>query len=205
GLISILRKVSGKLILRFGMESDSKWKWFEPQMSYDNGILPLALLHAYEILRDKTIMSVALESLTFLDQVSFKKGYLSPVGTNGWYPRNGECIQYSQQSIDVMAMVLMYHQAFKMTGEEKYYNRMFQSFKWFLGKNDLYIPLFDHETNGCCDGLDFNGVNRNQGAESSLGYLISHLIVSKTFESYNKKAEANLAITDRIVTGFLKS
>ncbi len=77
----------------------------------------------------------------------------------------------------------MYEKAYLITENKKdYLNKMFIAFKWFLGENDLRIPLFDYETKGCCDGLEKDGVNRNQGAESLLAYLLSHMIVLEAFE-----------------------
>jgi hypothetical protein len=85
-----------------------------------------------------------------------------------------------------MAMVLMYHQAFYLTKDKDYINKLFTCFMWFLGENDIRMSLFDFETKGCCDGFERYGINRNQGAESSLAYLISHLVVLQAFEEYEK-------------------
>ena len=79
-------------------------------------------------------------------------------------------------------MVLMYLQAYKVTHKSAYIRKMFMCYMWFLGENTLRVPLYDHETKGCCDGLQPTDINRNQGAESTLAYLISHLAVLKAFE-----------------------
>ncbi len=89
---------------------------------------------------------------------------------------------YDQQAIEIMAMVLMYFQAFAVTRESAYMKKMFSSYLWFLGENSLRIPLYDSETKGCADGLHRGGVNRNQGAESTLAYLISHLTILKAIK-----------------------
>ena len=90
---------------------------------------------------------------------------------------------FAQQPIDAEAMVLMYHQAFLMTGNRTFLTKLFTSFMWFLGENDMRMSLYDFETNGCCDGFENYGVNRNQGAESSLAYLIAHLTVLQAHEA----------------------
>jgi hypothetical protein len=90
--------------------------------------------------------------------------------------------QYDQQAIETMAMVLVYFKAYEVTKDEKYMQNLYQSYQWFLGENSLNLPLYDHETKGCADGLQNLGVNRNQGAESTLAYLISHLVVFKALE-----------------------
>jgi hypothetical protein len=79
-----------------------------------------------------------------------------------------------------MAMVLFYQQAFRVTRNKKYLSRMYQSYQWFLGTNDLALPLYDPSTGGCADGLHSKGINLNQGAESTLAYWISHLVVAAT-------------------------
>ena len=73
--------------------------------------------------------------------------------------------------------ILLYHQLFKITKETEYLEKMFKCYLWFLGENSLRLPLYDHETKGCCDGLEETGINRNQGAESTLAYWISHLTI----------------------------
>ena len=90
------------------------------------------------------------------------------------YKKEGERSLFAQQPIDAMAMVLMYHEAYFVTKDKDFLNKLYTSFLWFLGENDLRMSLYDFETKGCCDGFERYGVNRNQGAESSLAYLISH-------------------------------
>jgi hypothetical protein len=148
--------------------------------------LPLALLHSAEILNDNEINKVAIESMEFLTQVTMKDGYLSIIGNSDWYKKDEDRSVFAQQPIDALAMVLMYHQAFHLTKDKEYLNKLFTSFMWFLGDNDLRMSLYDFETKGCCDGFENYGVNRNQGAESSLAYLISHLTVLQAYEEFYK-------------------
>jgi len=185
-MTQILRNLSFKLIKHYDENRSPDWKWFESLMAYDNGVLPLALLHSAQILKDDKIIGTALESMDFLTEHTIKDGYLSIIGNEKWYKKDGERSMFAQQPIDAMAMVLMYHQAFHLTKDKKYLNRLFACFMWFLGENDLRMSLFDFETKGCCDGFESYGVNRNQGAESSLAYLISHLTVLQAFEEFEK-------------------
>jgi len=181
-----LRNLAYKLINQYEEHSSADWKWFESLFTYDNGMLPLALLHAAEILNDDKITETALESMNFLTEITFSNGYLSLIGNENWYKKDGKRSVFAQQPIDAQAMVLMFHQAFNLTKDKEYLNKLFTSFMWFLGENDLRIGLFDFETKGCCDGIERYGVNRNQGAESSLAYLISHLTVLQAFEDLHK-------------------
>jgi glycosyltransferase involved in cell wall biosynthesis len=182
-----LRNLSGKLIRQYEDNSSTNWKWFEPLLAYDNGMLPLALLHAAKRLNDDKIKEIALESMSFLTKITLKDGYLSIIGNEKWYQKGGERSIFAQQPVDALAMVLMYHQAFHLTRDKEYLTKLFSSFMWFMGENDLRMNLFDFETKGCCDGFERYGVNRNQGAESSLAYLISHLIVLQAFDEFEQK------------------
>ncbi|TKC62523.1 glycosyltransferase [Pedobacter hiemivivus] len=159
------------------------WQWFEEKMTYDNAILPLALLCYYQTSKDAESLGIALESMKFLSQKTLSHGYLNPVGNDGWLYKGGpEMAVYDQQAIETMAMVLMYFKAYEITHDITYIKKMYLCYQWFLGENSLHLPLFDHETKGCGDGLQPNGVNRNQGAESTLAYWISHLVVLKALE-----------------------
>jgi glycosyltransferase involved in cell wall biosynthesis len=181
-----LRNLALNLVRHYEENSTPDWKWFERLLAYDNGILPLALLHAAEILNDERITRTALETMSFLTEITLRDGYLSIIGNEKWYKKDGERSMFAQQPVDALAMVLMYHQAYHLTKDKEYLNKLFASFMWFLGENDLRMSLFDFETKGCCDGFENYGVNRNQGAESSLAYLISHLTVLLAFEEYEK-------------------
>jgi hypothetical protein len=179
GLIDELKRLTKPLVQAYEAHRGDKWHWFEDTLSYDNAIIPLALLHSSEITGDLRVMEIAIKSIDFLERVTLSKGYLSPVGSDGWYYRNGDMALFDQQAIESMAMVLMYYKAYDVSGDKQYLSKMYLCFQWFLGENTLRLPLYDHETKGCCDGLQPGGLNRNQGAESTLAYFISHLLVLK--------------------------
>jgi glycosyltransferase involved in cell wall biosynthesis len=153
------------------------WDWFEDVVTYDNAIIPLALFSAYEITGNREWFDIGLKTTRFLESLTMKADYFIPIGNKSWYRKGGTVPKYAQQSIDVMAMILLYHQLFKITKETEYLEKMFKCYLWFLGENSLRLPLYDHETKGCCDGLEETGINRNQGAESTLAYWISHLTI----------------------------
>jgi len=189
GMVNELIRLTQPLIDAFESNQSDNWQWFEEKMTYDNAILPLALLHSYEITGNEKAKQVALKTMAFLDMLTLSNGYLSPVGNDGWYYRGGTFPAFDQQAIETMAMVLLHFQAYKIFRKPQNIEKMFLCYKWFLGENTLRAPLYDHETKGCCDGLLPTGINRNQGAESTLAYLISHLTVLNAFEleyEYNK-------------------
>jgi hypothetical protein len=178
----LLLELANKLIKEYNSEKTSGWNWFENILTYDNAIIPLSLFHAAEITGDDEILKVAVESTVFLESITMKSGYLKPVGSKGWFVKGGVCADFAQQSVDVMGMVLLFFKAYELTKERKYLDKMFKSYMWYMGKNDLSLPVYDYETGGCNDGLEENGLNRNQGAESTLSYLIAHLTVLNAFE-----------------------
>ncbi len=185
-LTEVLRKLTDRMIEYYEMNSSEEWQWFEQTLTYDNAILPLAMLHSSQLFSDEKIHEIAMNSMNFLIDKTFVEGYLSIIGNEGWYSKDGERARFAQQPVDAMAMVLMFHQAFIVTQDNTYLDKLFTSFMWFLGENDLRISLYDYETKGCCDGLESYGVNRNQGAESILAYLISYLTVLEVYEEYYK-------------------
>jgi hypothetical protein len=174
--------LSNKMVRMYKTNKIGNWHWFESVLTYDNAILPLALLNAYEITSDESYLLVAFESLHFLESKVFHDDILSPIGNQGWCERGHTKAQFDQQGIDAMAMVLCYQQAFRVTRDKKYLKRMCQSYQWFLGKNDLGLSLYDPSTGGCADGLHCEGINLNQGAESTLAYWISHMVVASALK-----------------------
>lgn len=197
GMLEMLKKVTDIMVINYKQNSTPDWNWFEKELTYDNAILPLAMLHAAELILDDNVLQIALDSMNFLTKITFSEGYLSIVGNEKWFREGGERSRFAQQPIDAMASVLMFQQAFMLTNEAEYLNKLFTSFMWFHGENDLRLGLYDYETCGCCDGLESYGVNRNQGAESTLAYLISYLTVLDVYENYysndkSKKIKSNV-------------
>lgn len=194
-----LDQLATSLKTSYQQNKDGDWHWFENMLTYDNAILPLALLHHYQVTGNLNSYEIAIESIEFLDKFSFKNGYLSPIGNNGWMGKDKKNPIYDQQAIETMAMILLYYKAFEVTKDEQYLQKMHTSYMWFLGQNSLHIPLYDFETNGCADGLQCNSVNRNQGAESTLAYFISHLTVLKAAEMEYETLSSPLVETNKLV------
>lgn len=182
-MIVKLKLLSQKLIKAYKDNSDGDWNWFENILAYDNAILPLSLLHTYEIIKDDSIKEVAYSSMDFLIKQTFKNDFLSIVGNEKWFIKNEERSVFAQQPIDVLSTVLMFKQAFEASRDVKYFEKLQKSFNWFLGDNELRINLYDTESGGCCDGLEHIGINRNQGAESTIAYLTSNLVIHHTLKN----------------------
>jgi glycosyltransferase involved in cell wall biosynthesis len=167
--------LAAKLVARYQEQATDDWRWFEPALTYDNAMIPLALFKAYMLTGDRTSLRVAREALEFLEHVCFRGELLSLVGNTGWLRRGGTKSDSDEQAIDAAAFVLAFHGAFLATGDHHYLRRMRESFAWFLGANRLGVPLYDSSTAGCCDGLGLELPNQNQGAESTLCFLMALL------------------------------
>jgi len=184
-----LNALTDILVQAYQQNHTETWCWYEQKMTYDNAILPLSLLCSYSITGNQDVYAIAMDSLNFLAAETIKHGYLNPVGNDGWYPKGDDMALYDQQAIETMGMVLLYSKAYEITGNTDHLIHMDTCYHWFLGRNSLRLPLYDEETGGCCDGLHKDGVNRNQGAESSLAYLIAHLAVENVMKHHTQAAQ----------------
>jgi len=155
-----------------------QWPWPEQTLTYANARLPHALLLAGEWLEHDAMIDTALGSLSWLlDVQTTAEGCLSPIGNDGWYARGGEQARFDQQPIEAFALVEACAAAQRITGEAQWGIEARRCFDWFLGKNDLGEPLYDFQTGGCHDGLHAEGVNQNEGAESTLAWILSLLAI----------------------------
>jgi glycosyltransferase involved in cell wall biosynthesis len=166
---------AGYLCQRYEHEADARWRWFEPTLTYDNAFLPQALFLAFGATGDPRHLKIATESLEFLDQICFADGYLALIGNQGWYERGVAKPVADEQPIDAAAFVLAFRSAYLATGERRYLRRMRESFNWFLGANRLEACLYDFSTAGCRDGLSGREASQNQGAESTVSFLMALL------------------------------
>jgi hypothetical protein len=174
-MIRDLRELTARITGSYRESKSKGWDWFESRLTYANGILPLSLLHSQEIIPAPETLSTALRTMKFLEKSTFSRGHLSLVGSDNWQERGERASPYAQQPLDAMAMVLMACQAYTVLKDPAYINKLSAYFMWFLGENDLGMPVYDFESFGCCDGIEKHGLNANQGAESTLSYLIAHL------------------------------
>jgi hypothetical protein len=123
---------------------------------------------------NEEMTSVGLRSLEWLSSLDFsEEGYFSPVGSDGFYPRKGTRAAFDQQPVEACSMLSACVEAYHQTGEHRWMARAERVFSWFLGQNQLQQPLYDAATGGCRDGLHKDRVNENQGAESTLSFLLA--------------------------------
>jgi glycosyltransferase involved in cell wall biosynthesis len=178
-----LTALADRLIERYQEEATDDWRWFEPTLTYDNALLPLALFRAYLASGDRAALRTARASLEFLEEVCFRGGGLVLVGNAGWHTRGGAKPQADEQPIDAAALVLAFRSAYQATGDRHYLRRMRESFAWFLGGNRLGLSLYDFSTAGSRDGLGATTPNENQGAESTLSFLLALLAMREVADA----------------------
>ncbi len=176
------------LVHQYEEHSMPDWNWFEDILTYDNAIMPCALFAAGSVLDDK-YNGVAEKTCEFLLEKTFDGEHFSFVGCKGWYERKGSKAAFDQQAIEVPSTMMMLRAAYEATGKSEYLKLQRKAFDWFLGENDLHIPLYDFRTKGCNDGLTPGGVNINQGAESILSFLLSLLAIVESYSLAEEIAE----------------
>ena len=153
------------------------WKWLENVVAYGNARLPQALLVVGSACADDRMIAAGLESLDWLVQVQRCElnHHFVPIGSDGFYRQGGEKARFDQQPIEAAGAVSACLQAHRITGDSRWRSEAWSAFNWFLGDNDLQLPLYDSVTGGCRDGLHPDRANENQGAESTLSFLMAQL------------------------------
>jgi glycosyltransferase involved in cell wall biosynthesis len=177
GVRRIRETLALRLYEQYRNNVDDDWIWPEDVVTYANGKLPHSLLLAGQAIARDDLVDMGLKSLDWLLHVQTEPstGVLSFVGNGGWLRRGGEPARFDQQPIEAHALVEACLEAFSVTADRRWLAQARRCFDWFLGKNVLGRPLYDGETGGCHDGLHPSGVNGNQGAESTLAWLLSLL------------------------------
>jgi hypothetical protein len=170
------------------------WSWFEDVVAYDNAVIPQSLFLAYEAVQAEGFLSAAQGSLDFLLEMCVHNDHMSFVGNEGWHAR-GEWApaRFDQQPIDACGLVEACKVAFRLTGQRHYLRSMRQAFDWFLGVNDMGEALYDFRTGGCSDGLTAQGVSLNEGAESTLSFLLALLTLVEVFSEQDRAAKGTAA------------
>jgi glycosyltransferase involved in cell wall biosynthesis len=175
---SLARQIRDTLTTRlmdiFDRASHADWPWFEEELSYDNPKLAHALLLSGHATGQKAVFERGLGALRWLVGVeTSENGYFQPIGSNGFYRRGGPRATFDQQPIEAQAMVSACLEAYRATSDSWWYDQAQRAFDWFLGWNDLGLELYSVTTGGCRDALHVDRVNANQGAESTLAFLLS--------------------------------
>ena len=168
------RSIGRRLVELYRHNRTDDWRWYEDSLTYCNAVLPHALLTCGQTIANNDMTAAGLESLGWLadlQRAGVTGGHFVPIGSNGFYQRGGARARFDQQPVEAQAMVSACLQAHRITGDKSWYKEARCAFDWFLGRNDLNLPIYDPTTGGCRDGLHPDRPNENQGAESSLAFL----------------------------------
>ena len=166
--------LAGRLVELYRKNRTGEWHWYEESLTYCNAALPHALLMCGQGIPNNDMTEAGLESLRWLADLQRAEeagGHFVPIGSNGFYQRGGVRARFDQQPVEAQAMVSACLEAHRSTGDKSWYKEARCAFDWFLGRNDLNLPIYDPTTGGCRDGLHPDRPNQNQGAESSLAFL----------------------------------
>lgn len=166
---------NNRLVSQYEEKSSPDWQWFEHYLTYSNATMPEALLLGYKAARKDDYLRVGQITLDFLIEQSFVDGVYMPVGQSGWYHKDGRRNHYDQQPEEVEAMVCALKACYTVTRDHRYLDLMHRAFNWFLGDNRLNQVVYDWTTGGCYDGVGKQTINLNQGAESTISYLLARL------------------------------
>jgi uncharacterized protein YyaL (SSP411 family) len=172
-LLKTIKHFADALINQYTAESDEEWCWFESYLTYSNPRLPQSLFEAYNVLGNEKYLEAAEASLNFLIKTSFSDNFFQPIGSNGWFKKGGEKAIYDQQPIEASCMVEAAVEAMSSTGNKAYLQVAKDSFEWYHGKNLKGLNVIDTDTFVCFDGITREGLNQNQGAESTISYFLA--------------------------------
>jgi hypothetical protein len=175
--LSASDSLANRLLNSYRSARSDDWKWFERELAYSNARLPHALLRAGVRAANEEMIAAGLEALDWLVTIQRcdVKGHFVPIGSQGFYSKDGEKARFDQQPVEACGAVSACLQAYRATGKGRWRKEAWSAMNWFLGDNDLQIALYDSATGGCRDGLHPDRANENQGAESTLSFLMALL------------------------------
>ncbi len=206
--ILILKHLADKLVQMYKHENDENWHWYESYLTYGNSILPEAMLCAFLATDNEKYKSIAKTSFDFLLSKIFINEVIKVVSNKGWLQNNNDSANEQiggEQPIDVSYTIIALSKFYDVFQEDAYLQNMEIGFNWFLGKNHLHQIVYNPCTGGCYDGLEDTYINLNQGAESTVSYLMARLTIEKYFlknekaikllnANYIKKSKKNKSI-----------
>jgi len=168
-----LKEISADLLKAYEVNKDGAWQWYENILSYDNPRLSQAMLVGYELLHDEVLLNAGEETLRFLNNAETQNGICTPIGNNGWYTKGKAKALYDQQPIEPGAMVEAAAIAYRLTHDRSYEDMARQALGWFFSMNTNNVIVYDAASGACYDGVGERGLNQNQGAESTIAFLLA--------------------------------
>ena len=178
-ILNLVKELANRLVQMYKHESNDKWRWFEGYLTYANSILPEAMLYAWQITGDPIYEEIARTSFDFLLSITFNENGIEVISNKNWLQRGDTPGHFGEQPIDVAYTIMSFGKFYEAFADEDYLIKMETAFNWFLGKNRLHQIIYNPCTGGCYDGLEETHVNLNQGAESTISYLMARLTVEE--------------------------
>lgn len=175
--VDMIKMLSDRLFQMYKSESTISWDWFESYLTYANSVLPEAMLYAWLVTGEIRYKETAIASLQFLLSKTFNKNGIEVISNKKWLQKGEEAEPFGEQPIDVAYTIMTLNAFYKVLKDENYRTKIITAFNWFLGENRLHQIVYNPITGGCYDGLEENNVNLNQGAESTLSYLMARLTI----------------------------
>jgi len=193
----IRNTLANRLLDIYERSRSETWHWFEKSLSYSNARLSEALILAGRRSNNKNMVAAGIESLEWLVAVQHcdDTETFVPIGSSGFFAEGAERARFDQQPVEACATISACLEAYRLTHEERWKEEAHRVFKWFLGKNDLQVPLYDATTGGCRDGLHPDRVNENQGAESTLSFLIALLEMQEAKVAHAEETHHEMSLT----------
>lgn len=193
----VRKLLADRLFEAFEKNAEPDWPWCENEVTYVNAKLPHALILSGQWLPDGRMVEMGLRALEWLLEIqTAPEGHLSVIGNNGWLLRSGERAHFDQQPVEAFALAEACAEAYYCTQDDRWADHVRRCLNWFLGLNDRRAVLYDFKTGGCRDGLHPSGVNENQGAESTLAWLITLVTTHQILKHQETKASSGKEKTE---------
>jgi len=178
-ILELITQLADNLVSKYRGVSTEDWQWFEEYLTYANALLPEAMLLASECTKSELFKDVAHKSFDFLLSTTFKEDKINVISNKGWHHKGKDKNHFGEQPIEIAYTILALHTFYKKYQSSDYLAKMRIAFNWFLGENHLHQIIYNPSTGGCYDGLEELQTNLNQGAESTVSYLLSRLVIEK--------------------------
>lgn len=177
--IVLIKSFANRMVQMYKHESNKKWEWFEDYLTYANSILPEAMLYAWLATGERVYKDLAVSTFNFLLSHTFNENGIEVISNRSWFKKGQIPNRFGEQPIDVAYTILTLSKFYDVFKDKEYLQKMVTAFTWFLGNNRLHQIIYNPCTGGCYDGLEELNVNMNQGAESTLSYLMARLTIEK--------------------------
>jgi hypothetical protein len=176
-ILQLITQLADNLVSKYRGVSSEDWQWYEDYLTYANAVIPEAMLMAGACTKSKLFTDIAHKTFEFLLDMTFEDQQIQVISNRGWHQKGEDKNHFGEQPIEIAYTILALNSFYKKSSNEDYLAKIAIAFNWFLGKNHLNQIIYNPITGGCYDGLEEHQVNLNQGAESTISYLLARLTI----------------------------